>query len=249
MIKRILIIINFLFFVSFSNAQTFKIKSLDGIFQQIHLMHEVGDQKLVISCFKDTIVINDFINISKNVAILKDCFLEIQYSIRSGSNQSTERLILLCVNKNKLYQAVHMQSIETFDIDEVYDKTADSLKLFDEHGDYELKVDLTGSNIGNYKLKVYIHDESKSKYDPKTDHNYNAQVILGFDSNNDIFYSYFEDISQYFTVYNLKIHKKIKQYFVDTFPIVKLNKIIYYYIKGGWYEKGNNNELVKFTYE
>jgi len=232
-IKQILTFLMLLLFAVNSGAQTFKVKSLDGSVQRIHLGHELGDQKLVISYLNDKITLNDFMDISK-ISILKGCFLEVQYSIRIGSDQNYERLILLCVNNNKLYQVLHVESLDTYNMDQ-------------EYGDYELKVKLTGDDKRTYKLKATIHDEIKSKSDPKTNHNNNKRVTLSFDSNQNIFYSDLENISHYFMVYNFGIRKYTKRYIMGRYLTVKMDKANYYYIKGEWYEKGNNDYLISYA--
>jgi hypothetical protein len=229
-----------------SNAQTYSIKALDGLTQQIHLVHELGDQKLVIFCLNDTLTIDDFINVS-DVFILKGSFLKIQYAIRTGSEQSRERLLLLCVNKNKLCQSLHIQSLGKYDIDKVFDRKADSLKLFNEHRDYEIKISLIGTDKRNYKLKVDVHDAFISKVSSQANYDYNSKVILNFDPTQGVFYSNDEDLSQYFNIYNHKTQSDIKQYVMGVFPTIKLDKNCYYYIKGEWFEKGNDINLIKYT--
>ncbi|WP_419700277.1 hypothetical protein [Mucilaginibacter sp. NFX135] len=213
------------------------------------MSHEVGDQKLVITSLNDRIIIDDFIGFSEEIFILKESFLSVHYTVRSGSNQSREHLLLLCINNNKLYEALHAISLSTYDVVNVYDKKADSLKLFDEHGKYGLSTKLICIDKDHYKLSVNIQDESKSKRDPKTDHNYNKLTNLNFDMNRGVFYSTFKDISKYFTIYDPKARKEIRQYIMGRYPAIELGKNNYYYINNGWYEEGYDDHLFKYTYK
>src|SRR5260370_30093298 len=169
MIRRAAISIIFFIFScclhNVARAQSFDIESLDGVKTKIVLSHELASGILAISHFKDTIFINEFMDIEE-VHVLKGKFLQVVYEVRTGSDQNLIQLVLLCVNYGKLYQAMHVESYLSYDIDKVWDKKADSLKLFDEHGLYELKLNLLGNDKSSFKLVVDIHNESKSKHDP-----------------------------------------------------------------------------------
>ena len=232
-----------------SSGQVYNVKGLDGTDQKIHVIADYPNNTLNIICLKDTLRIDGFLNLHGKAIVLNGQFLKVVYDIRVGSDETGGNMVLLCVAHNKLYQALHVTSFSTYDVDMVYNKKADSLKLFDEHGDYGLNVDLIGANKEDYKLVVNIHDEVKSKHDPKSNHNDKEQVNLSFDPNHYIFYNAHEDISQYFTIYDPKIQRTSKQYMLGTFPVIQLGSYKYYYIKDGWYEKGHDDNLLKYAYK
>ena len=248
MIKSIFSFSVLLFFFTICNAQIFKIKALDGTNHKVRFEHELGDQKLFITSLKDTIIIDDFIGLSEDISVLKESFLSIRYFIRTGSDQSREMLLLLCVNNNKLSQALYIVSLSTYDLVSVFNKKTDSLKLFDEHANYEVKINLIGSDKEHYKMNINVHDQSESKKNPKTNHSYDKLVILSFDSNQGIFYNARKDFSKYFTVWDPKFPRTTKQYIMGTFPTIELDKTNYYYIHSEWYEEGYGDNLFKHSY-
>jgi hypothetical protein len=249
MIKSIFTFSIFLLFSIISNAQIFKIKALNGTSQQVRFSHEVGDQKLVITSLKDSLIIDDFIGLSEDISILNESFLCIHYNVRTGSDQSREMLLILCANNNKLCQALHILSLSTYDIVSMFDKKVDSLKLFDEHREYEVKINLIGIDQKHYKLNINIYDQSESKGNAKTNHNYNKLIILSFDDSIGIFYNAQKDLSKYFTVYDPKAQRTTKQFIMGTFPTIELNSTNYYYMHGEWYEEGYDDNLFKNTYK
>ncbi len=250
MIKNSLTVSILLLFSTISNAQIFKIKALDGTNQQVGFYHELGDHKLVIRSLKDSIIIDDFMDLRKDISILKERFLAIHYGILIGSDQSRERLLLLCINNGKLCQALHVVSLSTYDIVDVYNKKADSLKLFDEHENYEIKVNLIGEDKEHYKLNIKIHDQSKSKRDPTADHDCNKLEVLSFDANHSVFYTSHKEISKWhFAVYDPKTQKNTKQFLMGTFPTIELGVFNYYFIHNDWYEEGEDDNLLKYTYK
>ncbi len=248
-IKYILIVIILLFIGSISSkAQSYNVESFNGNIQKIHISPDYINNTLTITCLNDTIHINDFTDIRDDVNILDKRFLEIVYSIRGGSDIHLRRVLLLCVNNNKLLQPLDVDFLSSYDLSTVYNKNADSLKLFDEHSLYQLKLSLIGDNKNNYKLNVNVYDENKSKHSPTTNYVYNKQVILSLDTNLNVFYSTIKDVSKYFTVYDPKTQIENKLYIIGTFPIITLGKKNYYYIKNEWYEENDNNYLVKFSF-
>jgi len=232
-----------------SSGQVYNVKGLDGVDQKVRIVADYPHNALNIICLKDTLRINEFLDLHGKAIVLNGQFLKVIYDIRGGSDETGGNMVLLCVAHNKLYQAMHVTSFSTYDVDRVYNKRADSLKLFDEHGDYGLNAELTGTNKANYKLVVNIHDEVKSKHDPKTNHNDKEQVSLNFDPDNYIFYNAHEDISQYFTIYDPKTQRAIKQYLLGSFPVIQLGNYKYYYIKDEWYGKGHDDNLLKYAYK
>lgn len=217
------------------SAQVFNVKSLDEANEQVHIVPDYLKNTLIITCLTDTIRVSEFVGIKGEISVLNGQILKVVYKLRSGSNITRGNLLLLCINQHKLYQAAQIAFFSTYDVDMVYNQKADAEKLFDEHGDYHLKVNLKGSDKSNYQLDVNIHDEIRSKHDPKTNHNYDSMVTLNFDPDRCVFFNGQEDLSQYFTVYDPKTQRGIKQYLMGTYPVIKLGGLNYYYIKNDWY--------------
>jgi hypothetical protein len=247
MIRYLFIITMLLFVGEFSNAQTFSIEAFDGTIQSIDVVPDYDNDVLKILSSKDTLYIANVIGVEEKVVILDKHFLKIVYNVTAGSDIGLEQILLLCVNNNKLCQSLHVTSLSTYDVETVYDKRADSLKLFDEHGIYELKLTLNGNSKINYKLNIGIHDEERSKRNLLTNYNYNKQVALNFDTSQNIFYSFIKNVDGYFSVYDPKMSKVNKRYITGKFPFIILGRIDYCYINGDWYEMGDN-KLAKYSY-
>jgi hypothetical protein len=49
------------------------------------------------------------------------------------------------------------------------------------------------------------------------------------------------------TIYDIKTNKEQKQEIRGNFPEIILGDETYYFIKDGWYQMGENNELYNFT--
>lgn len=247
-VKKQILIITILFvgLINIAQGQVFKIQSIDGDSQQICVVPHYGSKTLIIATFKDTLYIKDFTGI-KAMLILNKYFLKIDYSIRAGSDLHVIRTLILSVNNNAICQSLFITSF----VDELYmdfRKPADSSDLIVGEKLSKTGIELVGNTSQNYKLNIKIHEEKKSKYASKNNYNRDTSFTLNFDPNQNIFYSAHQDISKYFTVYNPETQKETKQYVMGTFPVVKLGRMEYYYIKNEWYEKSNNDELSKYSY-
>ena len=235
-------------FITGCDAQDFNIKSLDGTHQKIRVIADYPNNTLSIICLKDTIRVNEFMDLPGGITILNDCFLKVVYECRAGSGESLEQLLLLCIKNNKFCQSMNVNSLSRYDVNTVFNKRADSLKLFDEHGLYDLKLKIEGNSNKTYKSDIFIHDESISKRAPITNHRYDKIFVLNFDSTQNIFYNAYENISEYFTIYNPKHQKTSRQYVLGRFPAIQFGKIKYYYIRGCWYGRGQKDYLYKYSY-
>jgi len=233
--------------VKLGNAQSYNIKSLNCNTEKITISEDYPNNTLTVLSSKDAIHISEFTGI-KSAAVLKEHFLKIDYTVRGGSDENVQHLLIVSIINGEIHQPAHFQSLIKYVVNTVYDKETDSLKLFDEKGDFRLVVDIVGDNKQNYKLAVNLHDEINSKSHPKYNRYYKEQVSLTFDPKNYIFYNSHEDISQYFTIYDPKIQRAIRQYVIGSFPVIHFGSHKCYYIKGGWYGNGNNDKLLKYSY-
>ncbi|WEK19294.1 MAG: hypothetical protein P0Y49_21190 [Candidatus Pedobacter colombiensis] len=227
-----------------TNAQTYSLQSLEGAKVRVNLLYKPSLGTLAISYLKDTLLLVDYMDIN-NVKVLNNRFLQITYAKRAGSNEDLENMLLLCVDNKKLCQAMHIRSGSTYDMRNIQHIKGN----LSEYQLFKVKVRLFGNGKNNYKLNLSIHDESTSERTPKTNHNYNKQVILSFDPNQDIFYSTRQSISKTFTVYDPKIQQTIKQDVNGVVPVITLDKSNYYYVKGEWYEQGIKDYLLKYAYK
>lgn len=245
--KQIIITaILFVGLINIAHGQVFNIQSLDGNSCQVRVLPDDENNTLTIAYLKDTLHIKGFTDI-KAIDVLNKSFLKIVYSIRGGSGIHLRHTLILSVSGKTLCQSLHITSL--FDEEYIdFNKPVDSSNPVEKKSVYEADLNVTGNNSQSYRLDVKVHDEKKSKHAPQTNYNRHDAVALSFDTNQNIFYSTHQDVSKYFTVYDPKTQRETKQYMMGTFPVVKLGKIEYYYIKGDWYEKSINEDLSKYSY-
>jgi hypothetical protein len=51
------------------------------------------------------------------------------------------------------------------------------------------------------------------------------------------------------SVYDAKTQQTIEQHAQGTVPAIQLGKNDYYYVRGEWYQKGNNYEFIKYSHK
>jgi hypothetical protein len=234
-----------------AQGQVYNVRALDGSAQKIRV---IDDEKstLVISCLQDTIYIHNLNNIEE-ATLLNHNFLKIVYAIRAGVGLHEVHTVILCINKNKLIEALHFESLFHEEFQD-YRESADSIGGVAVNSTYKVDLTLTGNAAKDYKLTAKVHDAQKSKLSRKENFNLNSIAHLNFDPAENIFYTDQLDIARYFTVSRYftetgtKFRKKGKLHIKGKFPVVKFGKISYYYIKGCWYERGRGDELVKYSY-
>ncbi len=244
--KIFLVTILFLRIICLVSGQTVSFKSFEGANESVCVLPNYAKNDLSISHLKDTLHIKGLTAVN-SIDILSKCLLMIDYSVRGGSGIRLRRTIILGIGHGVLFQLLHITSL--FDEEYIdFSKKPPSTDTPDESSHYAINLNLIEGKNQNYELKVKIHDEKKSKHTPEANYKYNSEVTLSFDTNKHIFYSTSQDISKYFTVFNPQTQKDSKQYIMGTFPVVKLGKREYYYINDGWYEKGGNDNLLKYAY-
>ena len=245
--QTLIAIMLFIGLTNIAKSQTFNIESLDGKVRQVNITPNYGKRILTITCLNDTIHIKDLTNI-ETTNILNKHFLKIVYSLRGGSGINLRNTIILSVNGRTLCQPLHIMSL--FDEEFIdFSKPVDSSSPVDVKSVYEANLYLTGNSNENYKLNIHIHDERKSKHASQTNYNRDTNFTLSFDTSQYVFSSNHQDIAKYFTVYTPQTLNETRQYMMGTFPVIKLGQNEYYYIKGEWYKKNDNDYLYKCSYK
>ena len=224
------------------DIQTYTIGSFNGQPKKITITYDYND-RLKISYSKDTIYLHSTYGTNGKAEIINKKFLKITYDYMAGSDLHNERIIVICIKDDKLCVPLSVTSLFSSEITQVYDRVADSLKLFNEKSLYQIKVNATIDD----RLIVNIHDENKSKHDPKTNYNRNYHTVLLFDQKQNIFYNGHENLAAYYTIFHPDTYSEERKYLWGYFPLISLGKSDYYYIKGQWYEKGDNNYLTAYS--
>ena len=234
-----------------SNAQMYNVQAIDGTAQKI----SVADNEkstLIISCLQDTLLINNWNN-TIGTTLLNHNFLKVVYDIRVGVGLHEVHTVILCINKNKLIEALHYESLFHEEFQD-YRETADPIGGIAVNSTYKVDLTLTGNAAKDYKLTAKVHDAQKSKLSKQENFNRNTIAHLNFDTGENIFYTDLLDIDRYFTISRYftatgsRFREKGKLHIKGKFPVVKFGKITYYYIKGFWYERGEKDELVQYSY-
>jgi hypothetical protein len=212
------------------DMRTFNIISLDDKNKKIMITPDYVNKVLRINCLKDTINIDNYWGVPPEIKILNKNFIEIKYEVRGGSNLGLGNMLILCVNGNLLYEAIHVLRYSNW---QSYDKR-----------DYLIKLFLTGNSKSNYKLNVHIHDDAYSKSNPETNYNYSNQTVLNFDTAKNVFYSLKEGI--YNQNIAIKSNESTKQKINGNFPVIIFGKETYYFLNNRWYQLGTDNVMHEF---
>ncbi len=246
--KRLLIIT--LFLVGFTGnravGQAFLLSSVDGNETSIKLFFNDERDIITISCAKDTLTINGVTYID-TIIVLDKRFLLVNYNIRAGSGLHMRRSLIVTVKNNILCQALHITSLFSEEFID-FSKPVPSSNPISESSLFNVKFSINRNTASNYVLITHIHDEKKSIDSPKTNYERDNELTLNFDAIQNIFYSNYENLSQYFTIVDPKTQEETKQYLVGTFPMIQLGSDKYYYLKNEWYEQNEEGSLTKYSY-
>ena len=215
---------------SIKDTKTYLVRSIDGKKNIIHILPNYSNHILRISCLKDTISLYDFWGETPTINVLNKTFLEIKYEVRGGSGLALGNVLILCVDKEKLHESIHVlrysrgygAGIET---------------------DYNIKIKIKGDKKDNYQLYAHVHDYSSSTFDPQSNYNYNNLSILNFDKKLNVFYSIKCNVYDTLRVSypNLTYKREIQ----GNFPKALLGEDEYLFIGGQWFEIYNGT-LTKY---
>ncbi|WP_457130280.1 hypothetical protein [Mucilaginibacter sp. UYNi724] len=208
------------------DTKILNIVSLDEKPQKIKIVPDYVNHVLRITCMKVAINILDYWGVPPEIHVLNKNFIEISYAVRGGSNSGLWKTLILCVNGEKLYEAMHVLkyvNVETGDL----------------MNDYHIKLSLRGDIKNNYKLKINIHDDVRSKPKPETNYIYNNRTILNFDTRQNVFYSVKKDINDH----SIKRAIGMKQKVNGNFPMIILGKENYYFIDNKWFQLTDTKEF------
>ncbi|WP_316837035.1 hypothetical protein [Pedobacter nutrimenti] len=162
------------------------------------------------------------------VKVLNKVFLQINYIKRAGSNEDAMNQLLLYVYNGKLCQALHVNTLRSYDIRP------------NEYSLFKLKVLLKGHDANTYRLTLHAHNEHSISSIPMSNYNYNKVGFLAFDKKNKVFYNSYEHIIGDYKFHNLINSggiSSVKGSLKNDVPVVKIEKDNYYYINGNWYTK------------
>jgi hypothetical protein len=229
-----------------TKGQAIKVQSFDGIAQVINVIPDYDRETLTIATMQDTLHIRNCTNVEEVNALNKN-FIKIIYQVRGGSGIHLRHMLIVTAKDNKLYQALHITSLFSEEFIDFNKKPVSSTP--DKSSHYEVKISFVNDSYPNLKIAASISIKEASKANPQSNYTKQNNVILAFDTTNNIFYSSIADVSQHFTIHDPKTRQESKQYVMGAFPMLQLGSLSYYYIKGGWYEKDQYDNLLKYAYK
>jgi aspartate carbamoyltransferase regulatory subunit len=247
-LKQISIITTFLILsiVNVAKSQQYKLQSLNGDEIQFQLSKNDNQHVLSIAYSTDTVYVRDVGDV-KEVTPLNNNFLSIVYGVRAGTGMTATRTLLLSVSNNKINQSLNLTSLFHDDFLDFNNYVSSPMKV-EVKSVYTVTLSLTGNSISNYKIVSKIHDERSSVHSPKTNYNNNFVSTREFDKDQNVFCNLHEQISGYFTIWDPKIQKRIRQYIKGNFAVAKLGNYKYYFINRSWYRLTDKNYMTKYTY-
>ena len=211
------------------DTKTYHIISIDGKNQTVKIVPDYANHVLKMICLKDIITIDDFWGEPPDIRLLNKNFIAINYAVRGGSGVGLGNTLIICVDGQHLYKAMHVLRYLTGESGE-------------QQEEYRIKLRLVGNSVNNCKLKVSVHDFVDSKPRPKENYAYDNNTVLAFDTQQNVFYSVKQDIYDHF----ITAKNKTKQKIAGNFPMIILGKETYYFINGRWYTGGLSKDMFEF---
>ncbi|WP_143020877.1 hypothetical protein ACRQ5D_12660 [Mucilaginibacter sp. P25] len=211
------------------DTKIYHLTSIDGKNQTVKIVPDYANHVLKMICLKDIITIDDFWGETPDIRLLNKNFIEINYAVRGGSGVGLGNTLIICVEGQHLYKAMHVLRYLTGESGE-------------QQEEYRIKLHLVGNSINNCKLKVSVHDFVDSKPRPKENYAYDTNTVLAFDMQQNVFYSVKQDIFDHF----ITTRNKTKQKIAGNFPMIILGKETYYFINDRWYSGNLNKEMFEF---
>ncbi|MFH0893949.1 MAG: hypothetical protein V2A54_05895 [Bacteroidota bacterium] len=249
---RKIVLIVFLSFLLFNKANPnniecknkFELTTIDNKKIVIYLNLNVASEMIEIWINpKNKIIISGYAGLTEEIETINKKFLKLSFKEKFGSGEKAARTIWICVNNNKLFKAFDVYSYRKSILNAVYDREADSLKLFDELYEYKLSF----KNIVECKGRIYAYfdEEVHSKSINKNENNYTLRdsIILFFNDANNVFYSNSTIIDGSFIIVDNNLTTPMT-FVKEKILVIELKNECYYFIKKKWYVKGKENYLI-----
>lgn len=228
---------------SIAKAQTYTIESFEGAKAKINLSETFRGRALAVAYSRDTIYLTDYVKIAK-ANILNGKFLLITYNSRGGTGLSVNNTVIFCIVRDKIHVAMIVDSYSAW-----FSPNPDNIQLTDITDTFSLHFKMFGTNIETFKLIASAYEAHRSKAHPDSNYQKKTELILGFDSVSNVFYSDKEKINRLFVFNDPITHQTHQQRINDTIHLIKTGRREYYYINGDWYKIGYNNNLFKDYYK
>lgn len=161
-------------------------------------------------------------------------FLELRFRVRGGSGVKVRRNVFICISNGQAYKAIDFLSEVTSRVSTVYDRVADSLKLFDEKSDYHATLSIKQTERKEYRAVLFESTKVESKYDPSQNLSFEKPYELYFDPSGYFFYNSTKKLNKLYKVYSNKENKTFERFITAEVPCIQLYQKLYIRIDNEW---------------
>jgi hypothetical protein len=211
------------------DTKTYAIQSLEGKTVKVKVLPDYVHNILCVIYLRDTIKVFDYWDVTPKTSYLSKQFLKVNYEVRGGSNLGLGHSMIICVSRNKLYEALHVLQYTDWESGEL-------LKKYDV--EFALLI-----RKKNYIINARVNDKSISTNNPETNYQYTNNSQLHFDKKLKIFYSIKQNL---YDTLKVSYHDKtFRRKIEGNFPQVLLEDNKYIFIEGQWFEL-SNDAIIKY---
>lgn len=246
---KIIILFNIITINVFSQSvinNNYKFFNLENMEVNINIKMDYVNENIVISLNSyDTICINGFRELIKDVNVIDNNFIQINFLTRGGSGVKNLRLVLICVSKSKLYKAFDVLSTIQCEFHNTFNEDT---YIYDESSIYNLSFLTLQSKDDKHMLIAQEYDMIKSQNNPKLNYERYDTLYFKFDTVRKIFSNSVSMLQGIFIIDSdqLGLAKNMIEY-NGYFPVIKLSSSEYYYIENNWYIKDGERHLCLFS--
>lgn len=214
-------------------AQEYKLQGIDDALPySLNVQEDVINEITTLSTQMDSVKILKVQDIEK-ITVHENAFLEIEFRVRGGAGVKMRRKVLVCLSGGEIHRALDVISEISSRVTEVYDKVADSLKLFDEKENYDLRVSIKKKGTV-YKAIIFESKKIESKYDLSRGESFEKTFELDFDASGCFFYNSMKHLNKRYKVYSARDNKAVDKFISMEVPCIQLYQSSYLLIDNEW---------------
>lgn len=228
----------------YETSENYPVKDLaDGSINVVTMSEDLGKGIVTFFTNRSVFKFSDVRGVTF-VKVFSDAFLQVDFAIRGGSGERIRRSVLMCISQGEIYKTLDILSENNSILSEVYNKTADSLKLFNETDVYSVKLSVEQTSEGLYKCILKETIRTDSKHDPSRNFAYDALYDLKFDAHGFFFYNVLKPFDESFFVYSTTLRRAVTKSSGGNVPCVQLYRDLYLHIDGDWCTEQKDGKLV-----
>lgn len=179
----------------------------------------------------------------KSQVVHENVFLELQFRVRSGPGGKIRRSVLVCASHGKIFKAMDFYSESIWRLSEVYDKVADSLKLFDDKSDYRAILSIKQTEGNEYRAVLFESTKVESKYDPSQNLSFESPYELYFDRSGYFFHNSTKKLNKLYKIYSNKENKTVERLISSEVPCIQLYQKLYLRIDNEWCQENGHDSM------